>query len=179
MNDERRGRGQKVRPEGLDRFISLLSKSKVGKARCKDRRFGGGQGGGGGQGRGDGRQGWQGRHAGSSSSIHGACRCSAVQGGFWYRLGWFASLVLPGLGRVTGVTGATGSLFTFGWRSCLEYLLGRYDDPGPGFWALGLLLLGLGLGLPWFVLGWLHAVCSGCNTTQNFDTGLDRYSTVC
>jgi hypothetical protein len=42
------------------------------------------------------------------------------------------------------------------------YLLGRYDDPGSGFWALWACFpLGLGLGLPWFVLGWLHAVCSG------------------
>lgn len=53
-----------------------------------------------------------------------------------------------------------------GWRSCLEYLPGRYDDPRPGsgflvLGSLGLLPLGLGLGVPWLVLGWLHAACSG------------------
>lgn len=95
----RRGRGQEMRSEGLDRFISLLSKSKVGKARCKDRRSGCGQRGEGGGG--DGRQGWQGCRAGSSNSIHGcvvACRWAAGQARLagrlvvWflvqYRLGW-------------------------------------------------------------------------------------------
>lgn len=74
MKNGKRGRGQKMRSEGLDSFISLLSKSKVGKARCKDRRS---CGGGGQRGGGYGRQGWQVADAGSSSSIHGGVQAAA------------------------------------------------------------------------------------------------------
>lgn len=42
---------------------------------------------------------------------------------------------------------------------------------GPGFWALGsgsvCFLLGLVLGLPWFVLGWLHA--AECTQWMQYD----------
>lgn len=182
--DERRGRGQKLRSEGLDRFISLMSKSKVGKARCKNRSSGGGggqRGGGGGQGA-DGRQGWQGRRAGSSNSIHGcvqvgcrAGRCFVVPLGLGLGLAWTVSL---------GVTGATGVCTLVSWlEKLLEYLgtegmtiLDRVL--GSGLWVCVPLGLGLGL-LSWFVLGWLHAmqyVCSGCNTTQQFSIAQGSYT---
>lgn len=141
MMNGRRGRGQKLRSEGLDRFISLLSKSKVGKARCKDRRSGGGQrGGGGGQGA-DGRQGWQGRRAGSSNSIHGCVQAGCRTDRWFCGTAWAG--LRPCLDRVTGVTGATGVWFTLSAQleKLWEYLgtegmtiLG----PGSWFWALGL-----------------------------------------
>lgn len=140
--DERRGREQKMRSEGLDRFISLVSKSKVGKARCKDRRSGGGQRGGGGQGA-DGRQGWQGRPAGSSNSIHG-CVQVGCRAGRWFvvplglglGLAWTVSLV----SLVTPVL--HWRLFPLVWLEKLSEYLGTEGMTilglGSWFWALGL-----------------------------------------
>lgn len=56
---------------------------------------------------------------------------------------------------------------------------GRYDDPGSGFWvvwAWSCFPLGLGLGAPWFVLGWLHTA-AGLQWMQ-YDTAAVLYRTI-
>lgn len=188
MKNGRRGRGQEVRPEGLGRFISLLSKSKVGKARCKDRSSGGGgqRGGGGGPG-GDGLQGWQGWRAGSSNSIHGCVQVGCRAG--WWQV---VSVVPLGLGLWLGWTVSLGC---HRWSLAVVHSLlvgeafgvpgyGRYDDPsGSGFRVLGSLgLLSAGSrSRASLVRGsavCMQYVCSGCNTTQQFSTVHDSYGTV-
>lgn len=173
--DERRGRGQKLRSEGLDRFISLMSKSKVGKARCKDRSSGGGgqRGGGGGQGA-DGRQGWQGRRAGSSNSIHGcvqvgcrAGRCFVVPLGLGLGLAWTVSL---------GVTGATGVCTLLSWLEKLLEYLGTEGmtilGPGSWFWALGLRSAGSRSRATSLVRARLVACNAVCMQWMQYDTAI-------